>query len=599
MLTQLWIVVDRVCWPRKPSHLAVSHLKGTRRATKLIACIFPILAASGCNHLSGLDNTEAKAVYGYDVYDPGASAPKYYEAGLIRQSLILNGEFSISLRDAVFAAEGMGAGDLSAYVLDDQCFSEPIRIYPQRVSDKFSVRASLHSPLQYPAANGTSPATRLQAWMEKCDCDADREEVDGKCFGRRFAASVQEAYRMFLDAKNPGNPNSKAELTLDTLERLVRTAGEPFVPYDRLLIRERGLALPAGERDKAYMVQQIHAGEDLCFHSSTYSSTYPPNLAANASVAEPAAPACHPWLTVLRADYRNTPNATGTASIGTDPLSRVGPKWLYEDGEMTVGEQVVIKPSAAGTNKPERHRFLTSVDWITGRDINEKEDMPYRFALLFTKNVTFMIPNGPERDISILNKGDSNRTRPPLPKLVTRGSFLVLTRDLRLANFIRQKFSNNDTICSPLTSGDQVHDALVCLTEKWASQEPGIVFSEANVKDWMLDVALPSNVRPFVRFEVTIDGNAIPVRAGSTLVNIIDRRLGLSNQVFALRSRLDDANNAERANAIETQLITDAVKQITYARRSGVAYQTVSLRRAKRLEDLLIPVKAGDRVTWR
>lgn len=594
MLTQLWIVIGRVCRPRKPSHLALSHLRGTRRATRLIACIFPILAASGCNHLSGLDNTEAQTVYGYDVHDPGASVPKYYEAGLIRQSMILNDAFSISLRDVVFAAEGMGAGDLNAHILDDQCFSEPIRIYPQWAPDKFSVWASLHSPLQYPAANDTSPATRLQAWMKKCDCDTDKDEVNGKCFGRRFAASVQEAYRMFLDAKNPGDPSSKAELTLDTMERLVRAAGKPFVPYDRMLTRERGLALPAAQRDKAYMVQQLHAGEDLCFHSSTYSSTYPPNLGGSASIAEPAAPACHPWLTVMRADYRTAPNATGTVSIGTDPFSRVGPKWLYEVGEMTKGEQVVIKPSAAGTNKPERHRLLTSVDWITARD-----DMPYRFALLFTKNASFMIPNGPERDISVLNKGDSNSTRPPLPKIVTRGSFLVLTRDLRLANFIRQKFSNNDTDCNPLTSGDQVHDALVCLAEKWASQEPGIVFSKANVKDWLLDVALPSNVRPFVRFEVTIDGTAIPVRAGSTLVNIIDRRLNLSNQVFALRSRLKDANNAEKANTLETQLITDAVKQITYARRSGVAYQTVSLRRAKRLEDLLIPLKAGDRLTWR
>jgi hypothetical protein len=178
-------------------------------------------------------------------------------------------------------------------------------------------------------------------------------------------------------------------------------------------------------------------------------------------------------------------------------------------------------------------------------------------------------------------------------------SFIVLARDIRLIDYIRQRITNTADECDDHTLGDEdfVHDYLICLTREWGD-EVGIPIEPAEVSKWMRDVALPSNVRPFVRFEVLVDDEPIIIRAGSTLLNLLDRRLGLSPQIFEARSTGINPAAIEAPSGLETRLVRTAAAQVSYRRRAGLGWQSVGLDRVTRLEDLLIPLKPGDELTW-
>ena len=76
---------------------------------------------------------------------------------------------------------------------------------------------------------------------------------------------------------------------------------------------------------------------------------------------------------------------SGSLSIGIDPLSRWSNAWSAPPQKGLYA----IAPD-------DRDRVLVSVDNVSGAG-----DQPYRFALVFTKNQEFLLPNGPEHDFRI------------------------------------------------------------------------------------------------------------------------------------------------------------------------------------------------------
>jgi hypothetical protein len=122
----------------------------------------------------------------------------------------------------------------------------------------------------------------------------------------------------------------------------------------------------------------------------------------------------------------------------------------------------------------------------------------------------------------------------------------------------------------------------------------------------MLDVYLPSNVRPYVAFEVTVNGSPVTVRSGATLLSVIDQRLGLSSAIFKLRSDGVTVGGASSSNVTDSEFVTEAesrlikktASRLRYERRDGLQPVPVGLDRVSRLEDLLIPLNPGDQVTW-
>ena len=244
---------------------------------------------------------------------------------------------------------------------------------------------------------------------------------------------------------------------------------------------------------------------------------------------------------------------------------------------------------------------MASIDGVT-----RPNDHPFRFAMVFARNEEFLIQNGPSRDLAIANDGAE---KDDSDKEVHASSFILLTRDIRLMQYMRRKISDQNNACPK--HGDTWQDVgvfrayLECLVVEWG-RTVNISITSGDVERWMLDVYLPSNVRPYVAFEVTVNGSPVTVRSGATLLSVIDQRLGLSSVVFELRSDCVAVGGAtsskmtdcEFVTEPESKLIKETANRLRYERRAGLQSVSVGLGRVSRLEDLLIPLNPGDQVTW-
>ena len=368
----------------------------------------------------------------------------------------------------------------------------------------------------------------------------------------------------------------------------------PFGAFDVRYYRER--MLTKQDSTDPYVGQLLQPGERLCFHSSARSPQWLGAGLNMVSSTEPGSPACFDWQTTARARYRESSNSTGLISVGVDPLSRASNSWTESRAE-TYGQ------SKMGG------RYMASIDGVT-----RPNDYPFRFAMVFARNEEFLIPNGPNRDLAIANDGrakdDSDKgAKDDSDKEVHASSFILLTRDIRLMQYMRRKISDQKNVCPK--HGDTWQDVgvfrayLECLVVEWG-RTVNISIDSEDVERWMLDVYLPGNVRPYVAFEVTVNGSPVTVRSGATLLSVIDQRLGLSSVVFELRSDGDAVGGATSSNMTdgefvtkpESKLIKETANRLRYERRAGLQSVSVGLGRVSRLEDLLIPLNPGDQVTW-
>ena len=547
--------------------------------------VMPSLAAgflSGCMQLPTLDRTDDKAIYSYD-YKDARTLKTVHEAGLISRHLIEELSFRVNVPQITLVSAGKGDGGLNpsqGFGPKSRCVvSGNMKIRTGAKKGEYLLQAELRSPLAYLDSKTATAAEHIESWIRECDCPEAEAEITGSsCFGRRFAATVLGKLR--AAAVKPD-----AELSHDMGERIVREVGSPFVSYDRLLMGERGAALPGKSRALLYLMQRLNPGEDLCFQVSSYSTTWIKKFNTMGSIAEPASPACFPWVTMTRSDYRTNLDMKGEVAIGIDPLGRVGPAWEVENSSARKGLGLLD-----GNESDLPHdRLVTIADRVSNLS-----DTPFRFAILFVSNRFSLIPNGPERDMQV-SKVDAT---PSEKNLITRGSFLLLIRDSRLADYIQGRVAKPNNKCSNYSMQilGEIHQYLQCLTREWGRSQD--ITIKDQYKNWILNAAFPSNLRPFVRLEILVDDQAEKVRVGNTLLNLIDRRLNLSAQVFGLRQRTNDPQAAETPGVLEARLIEEATKQLSYERRNGVQFHQIDLRRAQRLEDLLVPLNSGDRVTW-
>jgi hypothetical protein len=537
---------------------------GARRSlvvASLLACL-----PAGCTTYADFDDTYARTVYPREHV---VGDVRTRSTGLANSRLLTEREFAINVPDLP-----IGGAATAMPPLADRCVVE-LRVRAAERPGHVDVLTRLRSPFFYLDATSSDRDGQLDAWMAECHCATLPAEMARVCFAQRLAASVDVA----LAAGGAGG--SLSPLTSEGRDRLVRAAGWPFASYDTLRRGGRGLAQQPGET--AYLAQRLEPGEELCIHTSTYAVSYlNEKIDAIAGVSEPAPFACFPWQTIAGLqspwplDPSGRPGLAGNATsptVGTDPLARDGKTWKADEG------RVFGRPTGDA-------RYLTAVDEIAGPDTP-----PYRSALLVVANRRFIIPAEPTLDLTVTKPGAG--TEPGSGK--HRGSFVVLVRDERLLNALRQRLWRDD-ICRGLSFNvtSKVHEYLVCATQEWG-KSVGIDIANADVDSWMRDVRFPSNVRPFVRIGVFVDGQHRMVRAGATLLNLIDERLGLSTQVFAVRSHGD---SRDAAGAFERELVQRAATQVAYLRRAGLGVQAVDFDRAARLEDLMVPLQTGDRLTW-
>lgn len=529
------------------------------------------LAASllaGCTTYSTFDDTASRTVH---PFVREVDSVSFRAVGLARSQLLTERHIFVNMASVPIGITPRGLP--VADPLAGLCIAE-LKVKPAKTRNHVEVLAKLQSPFFYLDEQEKDSNKRLNAWLEDCSCPNLKKELRPSCFAERLAATVDTVLQE--DSSNETMP----QLSAEGRALLVRAAGRPFASYD--LLRRTGAGLARHPTATGYLLQILNPGDELCFHSQNYAATWLDELGTIGNTQEPGHPACFPWQTIGNLqdgrDRVSGNDAEMTVTIGTDPMARFARPWSVEKGRIE------------GIPHEEAADYLSNIDSLVGPGTN-----PFRFALLFTENSYYRVPADATRDLELRSPGNTepDSTKPPF----LRGSFLILARDRRLIDTLRRRVSDQNDKCGDdddtFTTDTTIHRYLECVTKEWAME--ALAVAEPEVPRWMRDIVLPDNVRPFVRIEVVVDGAPLRVRAGTTLLNLVDRRLALSTQVFSARSR---DHSADQANPLEQQLVAAAVPQLEYRRRAGLGWQTVDLATAGQLEDLLIPLQSGDRITW-
>ena len=584
------------------------------------ALLAAVLSIGGCSSVDWTRNDAPLVVYGFENEDQKAGVPKHYQSALIDRRLENASHFVIKIdnlklekhtptddpKDNLKLEKHTPITDLKDNDFRSNCFHAPMDIRHESASDTLSIKVSLKSPFSYKGPE-SSPAESLAAWTRDCHCSDLKGALTGTSFKDRILNSIL-AEGVF------------EELSLSEISkrRIRAAAGDPVAGFDELLYTDRLLTLYEVKRGStAYLAQEIKPGEKLCFQGKRGFGAWfdPPGDLYYTN--EPDCFTCFPWQVLTRGHYRDNSETTSKttsewrsrdkkfSSVGTDPLGRENGEWKQGDSGRTTN----------GTpRRTDAGILLTDVDSITARD------QAFRFALLFTKNQWFSIPCGPSWDLKIAGTETNDA------KTGERGSFLMLFRDYRLMTYVRDHIQKGKKIeirenIEEYIFGDKILKEkyekkirelqpfgelqeviqyyLDEVTEKWMDSV-GLPDSGRVVSDWMADIIIPVNARPFVRLPVWIDGTQTYVRSGTTLLNLIDQRIGLSAEVFKQRNDavLDIDGIIEQASDSEAELVRKAVSRITYRRMFGTKLREIKLNRVQRLEDLMLSLKLGDRISW-
>ena len=533
---------------------------------KLTLVLGSLAILSGCVY--NLKPDSHKKVYGFQKEITGGGS--YYQSALFDEHLETNSLFRVSLKNLPLVPEGQAIfGDPQ---LDASCHTGQgafsvagIKVKSGTEPKTVSVTAVVHSPFSLGISN----------WIDKCHCVEVAGETKNQCFDHRLLGSILEEVE---------------SLTGETLSdagrrEVVRAASWPLIGFDTLAQRDRFLVHPPG--DTAYMGQKLEPGDQICLHTSSHASTWIDDVQTTIDTSEPTAPACFEWRTITRGRYRpdqlleDSPSQA-FASVGVDTFARIGPGWAQGDATMLRGV-----PRQANNDD-----IVTSIDMVNGANRS-----PYRYALVFSKNVWFSLAQtamwdstlAPESISDTFNTGD-------------RVNFLLLIRDRSLMEFVRDHIANalpsnecdKTSVFNQMAGKKNVY--FQNIVKKWAEKTGR---NASPTTDWMRDLVFPVNVRPFVRLPVRLDGRDLYVRAGTSLLNLIDRRYGLSTQVFDLRGGGQTVHQDGAGGEQEAALVAAAAAQVRYRRRFGIEHRTVDLGNAKRLEDLMIPINSGDELSWR
>ncbi|WP_146210792.1 hypothetical protein [Azospirillum sp. TSO35-2] len=572
----------------KSEKAAHAILRQGRKQWLVSLTIMSVAFLPGCLHTLHLDETSGKKIY---KLPEDFTVQRAELTGLVSSDLLVATQFTVTVSDLPLEP-GLPRSHTMAEMLPEQCIAT-LQLKPSWSKDSLTVYATLWSPFSYKDASSGAQRKGLSTWLKDCHCERPQDELKETCFAQRLANTIDKS----LASPTPERTEPR-RLTPEARKAIERAAGMPFATYDQLRQLEYGLAKPSS--GSTYLVQRLDPGQELCFHTSAYAPAWYNGFTAMLNTSEPAHPACFPWQTIAHVEDARDQSGQNITSptIGIDPFGRVGNSWIIEEGS----------PSAT---QPDGLTYLNTPDAISG-----PSDSPYRFALVFVKNTRSLLPATPSRDLDIQGISASPATcqtarqatcqqtqsdgQPEHP--FGRGSFIVMVRDLRLADYIRDSIRDSKKQCDNTWFGDEnaLHKYFSCLTREWAEANHIVNAPETiQVAKWMREVLLPANVRPFVRLSTLVDGAPTKVRAGTTLLDLIDQRLSLSAQVFEVRSQEENGRTVVEPSRLETRLIKAAAAQVRYWRRSGVSLQAVDLDGATRLEDLLIPLNAGDRLTWR
>ncbi len=484
--------------------------------------------ASGCSQQSprGIENQEERSVFGYRGEDG-------YVAGLIIRRLIDLAFYTVKLGDLQLVDNGESVLEVPGLPLEPRCIVRELKV---RAADKpgvYKVSADVRSPLRYLANPRETTEHQIKAWTKACDCPDDQTEVKGQCFGRRFAASILTKIRQI-------SGNEKKNLSAESIERIVRGVGRPYIPYARLLVEERGLIAGDVNQGGGYLKQYLKPGDELCFSTATYSLEWEAIKKSGdiAQISQPAAPACFPWLTLMQG-IKNS-----QVHVGIDPLRPFRPEFTFttevDDAIGAERTDLLVTPDQIPPGK-------TAVDYAI---LATSLDLSYR-------------PKGPFFDIRTGNNSNKDNKQKV-------SSYLCLVGD-NAAGSKSQQISNSSQSGSANPPDN-----------KKCSDIPNSV-----------DMTLPANIKPFVAFWIRNDKAQEKARVGTSLLNLVDQRFSLSSQVLDQRSLKGSV-----PSRTEKELVRAIVSDLSYLRRNGLYLQPIDLSHASRLEDLLIPLNSGDQIQW-
>lgn len=510
-----------------------------------LATVSLLALACGCSPYRLVATTPLEVI----GFDDGEGR---YVVGLAPRELLGKSRFQVTLRNLpiedVAGQKPQGVG-----FPEPSCLSK-LTIRRGTLKGTVSVTGVFGSPFSYGPSAELDRA--LAAWVTDCDCASIAEEGARESFQDRL---VDEINARLASTEH----FSGKALSQEARVRVELEVPPPFASYDSLLRRERGL-VKQGD-GSSYFTQLLRPGEWLCFQTSSHAIEYDGNAGVIFSTNEPGAVVPRLWQTV--GGWGS--NRSSTLSTGFDPLGRT----------VTWADEVTDRSVTAQADTA--HEYLSTPDAVAQGD-----NSAYPFALLVTQNQRRILAEGPTYDLTVL-EGDTKLN----PGVTRRDSFLILVSDFGLLEHLLQRLAESPFACGdpPLTLDEQAGGEYIrCLVSEWAERE------SREETGLIRDVLLPVNSRPYVAFEVELNGKRELVRSGETLLGLIDRLTGLSARVYGIRSTAFSA-----PTRTEAQLVRNAVENVSFFRRAFGGRAVVGLGHAQRLEDLMIPLRTGDVVTCR
>ncbi|GAA5213681.1 hypothetical protein GCM10025776_03220 [Corallincola platygyrae] len=384
-------------------------------------------------------------------------------------------------------------------------------------------------------------------------------------------------------------------ITVETARHLLPNAMEdkadPLVVAGDVSIVARDSTLTIGAaRVKVANAEKASEGKWEAARDSLIEIEHFRNVGGDTRISAlvPGALSCRLWLGIVgaKADALNPANFF----VGFDPITPFGNGWIDK------GDSAVYYPPLNHSNYPGRVDYWAPLDRVTN---NRTSSFP--FALMFTSNYKQTILVQDDQDLSYFYH-DLPTTR--------RSNILLLFENSSLRNFVQQhyayepSYNPNDDIddwndrsdieCVSEGSFHEIfHECVNKLVKRWLSiQDESWDASKA----YFHDLTLPSNIRPFTQIPIYLDNELRWVRTGVTILNILDEKFRLSEEVMKARAAETGTESKQPNN--EADLVQRAISTLSLKRRRAGSLVEIQLDRVQSLDELALPLAPGDELTW-
>lgn len=556
-----------------------------RSGRALIVCVwvFSLLAIAGCNYSdSRLIRSE---VVINDLVGTTMDADVF-------NTFINNSSVGVDFGPVrVFAGPESGSSQFwPSSMIDDyknnkkdwakQCFQDGGLRIKELDEGLYHIQARFRTPR---AISGSKDhKTQAIEWLDKCDCP---EKAGATGFEDYAIREIEKKMTHYLSSSL--GENQGANISIADIRQMKRRLGTLVQTRRRILTDELGVYQRLRDHDVlAHNIERLDPGKRICFQSYSYNRGSEVDCGSLVSALVPGALSCMDWLgLVLPTDGSGEP---GDILAGLDPITPLGAGWKDRPNS----GKIYIKPTNPGD-------VTKGLDYWAPLDrVLNNSESSFPFGLLFTSNYkqTILIPDN--EDLRIDRETDET--------LWPRGSILLLFEDATLRDFVQKQYAFESSkgadgkyacIGEEGTLHGGFHKCVTELVTEWLDIQknaPGA--QKGNAQDYFHDLVIPPNIRPFTQIPIYLNGDLRWVRTGASLLNILDEKFRISQEV--MKARAAETGTMQHPPHHEAALVKRALSNFSLKRRRAGRLVEIQLDRVQSIDGLALPLAPGDELSW-